>query len=144
MDSKAQIAITAVDQFSGVFKKLEGAASEGGSQLTQLKNIASGVAAAFVTGAFASGVKAAVGGIAALSDASEATGASVEKLSKIRNITQEFGGSFSDIESALPKLIKGLQGFDEETKGAGGALKFLGIAARESYGSLRDSGQRLL
>lgn len=81
-----------------------------------------------------------VKGMAALDDAAEKTGATVESLAKLQVQAKISGQSFEGIESALIKLNKGLVNADDETKGAGRALEFLGIKARDSSGKLRDAG----
>jgi hypothetical protein len=141
MDSKAQVVISAIDRFSQTFNSLKDKAADSGAQLDRLKTLALGAAGVFATGALATGIKNTVTGLAALDDAAQATGASVEQLSKIKNVADDYAQPFAEIEAVLPKMIRGLQGVDEETKGAAGALKVLGIDAREANGSFKDSGK---
>jgi len=82
-----------------------------------------------------------VKGLAALDDAAEKTGATVESLAKLQAQAKISGQAFEGIESALIKLNKGLSGSEDETKGAGKALEFLGIKAKDAQGNLRDSGE---
>ena len=82
-----------------------------------------------------------VKGLAALDDAAEKTGATVESLAKLQAQAKISGQAFEGIESALIKLNKGLSGSEDETKGAGKALEYLGVKAKDAQGNLRDSGE---
>ena len=82
-----------------------------------------------------------VKGLAALDDAAEKTGATVESLAKLQAQAKISGQAFEGIESALIKLNKGLSGSEDETKGAGKALEFLGINAKDAQGKMRDAGE---
>lgn len=77
---------------------------------------------------------------AALKDMSERTGISVEKWSALGAVAKAGGHDVGILEGAVTKLAKGLVNADEETKGAGRALEFLGIKARDSSGKMRDGG----
>ena len=81
-----------------------------------------------------------VKGLAALDDAAEKTGATVESLAKLQAQAVVSGQAFEGIESALIKLNKGLLNADDETKSAGAALERLGIQARGANGELKDAG----
>ena len=76
-------------------------------------------------------------GAAALDDMAERTGATVEALSGLVGVAKLGGHSIETLEGAMLKLTKGLTGADEETKGAGQALSFLGIKARDLEGNLK-------
>lgn len=82
-----------------------------------------------------------VKGLAALDDAAEKTGATVESLAKLQAQAKISGQAFEPLESALIKLNKGLSGSEDETKGAGKALEFLGINAKDAQGKMRDAGE---
>ena len=82
-----------------------------------------------------------VKGLAALDDAAEKTGATVESLAKLQAQAVVSGQAFESIEGALIKLNKGLLNADDETKSAGAALEALGIQARTANGELKDSGE---
>lgn len=96
-----------------------------------LQGLLAGAAAAFagltVVGKFNSFVE----GAAALDDLAEKTGASVEKLSALAGVAKISGVSLDVVEGSLIRLAKGLAGADEESKGAGNALAFLGLKAEE-------------
>lgn len=78
--------------------------------------------------------------LAILDDSAEKTGALVGTLAQLQVQAKISGQSFEGIESALIKLNKGLVNADDETKGAGRALDFLGIKAKDANGKLRDTG----
>ena len=82
-----------------------------------------------------------VKGLSALDDASEKTGATVENLSRLEAQSIISGQAFGALEGALIKLNKGLVDADEETKGAGKALEYLGVAARDANGNLKDAAE---
>lgn len=81
-----------------------------------------------------------VAGAAALDDMAERTGVTVERLSAFAAVAKAGGHSVESMEGAITKLAKGMAGADEETKGAGAALSYLGIKARDANGQLRSSG----
>ena len=81
-----------------------------------------------------------VAGAAALDDMAERTGVTVERLSAFASVAKLGGHSVESMEGAITKLAKGMAGADEETKGAGNALSFLGIKSRDANGNLRNSG----
>lgn len=80
-------------------------------------------------------------GLSALDDAAEKTGATVENLSRLEAQAMISGQSFGALEGALIKLNKGLTNADDETKGAGAALEYLGIKARDANGDLKDAAE---
>ncbi len=111
-----------------------GAITSFAGQLIALETASKVVDAAI--GAFTETVK----GLAALDDAAEKTGATVESLAKLQAQAVVSGQAFEGIEGALIKLNKGLLNADDETKSAGAALERLGIQARTANGELKDSG----
>lgn len=123
------VIITASDQTRQAVESakqgFEGLKSSAGN----LQGILAGAAAAFagltVVGKFNSFVE----GAAALDDLAEKTGASVEKLSALAGVAKISGVSLDVVEGSLIRLAKGLAGADEESKGAGNALAFLGLKA---------------
>ena len=121
--------------------KMDGIA---GTAISSLKGVAAAFAAAF---AFKE-VKDLVGSVAearaALKDLSEVTGTSVENLSRIQGVAKLSGKSMDDVGAAMVKLTKNLAGGDDEATAASDALESLGINARNSDGSLKDSGDLYL
>lgn len=80
-------------------------------------------------------------GAADLDDFSERTGETVENLSKMSQQAFISGTSFDSIMMASDRLSKGLTKVDEETKGVGKALEFLGVNGRDANGHLKNSSQ---
>lgn len=76
--------------------------------------------------------------LAQLDDAAQKTGASIENLSKMQQVSEEFGHDFGQIESMLLKLSKGMATFDSETNMTNRALRTLGVESRDAAGKLRD------
>ncbi len=68
---------------------------------------------------------------AGMDDLAEKTGASVENLSGLYRIATISGTSMGAVETALIRLSKALAGVDEESKGAGHALAYLGLNAAD-------------
>lgn len=78
-----------------------------------------------------------IAGAAALDDISERTGIAVERLSAFSSVLKVGGHDMGYFEGSLLKMTKGLAGTEEETKGAGRALSFLGIQSRDAAGNMR-------
>ena len=132
------IIITAVDRTqAGV------ASAERG--LNSLKTSFSGLQSTIATitglGAVAMFTQWATGSIAAasaLDDLADATGSSVESLSKLANISKVSGASFETIDAAIKKLAVGMAGVDEESSRAGKALAAIGVASKDPAQALAE------
>ncbi len=109
-----------------------------------LKATLAGLAGAFTVDALSQKFGSAVKAMADLDDAAQMTGASVESLSSILNTLAPTGVTLETITGATEKLVKSMQGADEETKGAGAAFAALGISVRDGAGNLRSSDQVLI
>ena len=79
-----------------------------------------------------------INSMAALKTLSEKTGSSVENLSKLGFIAKQSGSDIDSVAAAMNKLSKGMAGADNETKGAGLALSYLGVSAKDAAGNLKD------
>lgn len=94
-----------------------------------------GIAASLGTLASAGAIKAllsdTIAWAAGMDDLAEKTGASVENLSGLYRVATISGTSMGTVETALIRLSKALAGVDEESKGAGHALAYLGLNAAE-------------
>lgn len=130
LDLSKQTAANVTKAFDSVQSSIKGA-------LTGMAAVAS---FSFVKGQF----DAFVSGAAGLKDMAERTGETVEKLSGLVSVAKMGGHSVEGLETAMLKLTKGMAGADEETKGAGHALEFLGIKARDSEGKLKSSGDMVV
>lgn len=156
-NTTATLELNAVDNTTPVIRRVTGA-TDGlrasydklGGSLTQMQGVA--LKATGVLGAL--GVTAAAAGMlkfvadtikatAALDDMAEQTGATVENLSKLREVAKIGGHEFGGITDAIGKMIKGLKGADEEGQAAGKALGFLNVSAKDSNGRFRDSAEIL-
>lgn len=76
---------------------------------------------------------------AALGNLAQATGASVENLSRLQTVAKVGGHDFDGVSAAIGTLIKNLKGADTEGEAAARALESLGVQARQSNGTFRDS-----
>lgn len=82
--------------------------------------------------------------LAALDDAAQKTGSSVENLSRIQQTALAFNQDFGEIDSALSRLARNIAGFGAEADKTNDALSQLGIAARDLNGNLRDPSELLI
>ncbi|VVE51914.1 hypothetical protein PMO31116_04713 [Pandoraea morbifera] len=88
--------------------------------------------------------KSAIDQLAALDDAAQKTGASVENLSKIQQSTMAFSHNFGDVETAISRLAKGMATVDDESNKTNKALAALGISAKDAGGNLRDPSEVMI
>ena len=122
---------------SNVNKAFDSVQSSIKSALTGMAAVASFT---FVKGQF----DAFVSGAAGLRDMSERTGETVEKLSGLVAVAKIGGPFCRRSRNCHAQAHEGHGGADEETKGAGHALEFLGIKARDSEGKLKSSGDMVV
>jgi hypothetical protein len=132
--SSAQAAIrAAAGRMSGAMAPLQSAVSQATAGMQRFSGVIGGLSFA----AAAAGMRQTLGEIAALDDASEKTGASVEELSSMLNTLAPSGVSLDTITMAMGRLTKAMTNADDETKGAGEAFNLLGVETRDAAGNLR-------
>lgn len=102
------------------------------------KGLLLGAAAGMSIDAIKNKIMGVIDTLAHLKEVSEKTGSSVENLSKLNFFAKQTGSDIDSIAAALGKMSKGMAGADNETKGAGLALKYLGISAKDAAGNLKD------
>jgi hypothetical protein len=102
------------------------------------KGLLLGAAAGMSIDAIKNKILGVIDSMANLKTLSEKTGSSVENLSKLAFFGKQSGTDIDAITAALGKMSKGMAGADDETKGAGAALKYLGISAKDASGNLKD------
>lgn len=131
MANDARIVLSAVDNTGAAFrsteaglKRVEGVAASLGLSLGAL-------GAGITLGAVISSLKTAADAMDRLNDAADATGASVESLSKLENVARRNGASIELVEGAVLRMNKALTATDEEGSAAAGVLKALGLSAAE-------------
>lgn len=91
------------------------------------KLLAVGVTAAFAAGGAIVGfVKQVDAGLIAIKDLSEATGASIENISRLENVARNAGGGIDDFSKLLIKFNSALKDA-ERTKELGAAFKAIGL-----------------
>lgn len=88
-------------------------------------------------------IQSTIDSMAHLKEVSEKTGSSVESLSKLSFFAKSTGTDIDAIAGAMAKLSKGMVGADEEGKGAGQAMSFLGLSAKNAAGNLKDPADML-
>jgi hypothetical protein len=89
-------------------------------------------------------VPALVDGVAALQDLEDKTGASAEALARMVTPADVAGVSIDQVAGFMVKLTATLSKATAESKGAGAALKFLGLELDEFRGKAPDEQFRLL
>lgn len=120
-------------------KGLEAQAANAKSAALSLgKGLIIGAAAGMGFDAIRSKILGVIGTMADLKTISEKTGASVENLSILSFLSKQAGSDINGVASALAKMSKGMAGADNETKGAGLALSYLGVSAKDAAGNLKD------
>ena len=97
-----------------------------------------GIGVSLSIGAVISQIKGVADSMAALDDAAEQTGASVESLSSLLNTLQPSGASLEQITDIAGKLTKSMVGAGEETGKAAEAFKAIGVSTRDAEGNLRS------
>jgi hypothetical protein len=139
--SEEKVVLTAVDQFSAVFKTAQRSV-EGMKQ--SLDAVKGGLAAIGVTvgaGAILNMYYDTLKATAALDDMAESTGASVETLSAIQRVAKVAGADFDGLAGQIGKMIKGLKQGGEEGGKSAAAFAFLDIKTKDVNGRFRDTGE---
>lgn len=77
-----------------------------------------------------------------LQDLSEATGSTVESLSKLSNAVKIGGGNFDEIKGALERLSAGMAGAEEGSSKTAEALRFLGVTATDPAQALEEIAKK--
>lgn len=109
-------------------KNVVGAAVQGMTNSVEfLKGVFKGFVGAISAGAFVHWIKGAIDAGEALKDLASQTGATVESLSALKEVGRFTGTSIETIAQAMNKLGKTLAVSNEESKGAGDAIKALGL-----------------
>ena len=129
-----QIILSAKDETKAAFDSINAALTKMSGTGINLQDSFKGAALA-LTGLAGVGslavlkgkVDDAINSMGGLKDASEATGASVEKLSGLKAVAKLGDRDFEAIQGAIVKLNKALHGTDDESKGAGKALAAMGL-----------------
>lgn len=130
---------TSSDQAQKALKGLESQAANVKSAALSLgKGLIIGAAAGMSIDAITGKILNVISSMANLKTMSEKTGSSVENLSKLAFISKQAGSDIDGVAGALAKMSKGMAGADNETKGAGLALSYLGIKAKDAAGNLKD------
>jgi hypothetical protein len=102
------------------------------------KNALAGLASVFSVDMIVNWAKDTIAAASALDDLADATGSSVEELSKLANIATVSGVQFSTIDAAIKKLAVGMAGIEDETGKAGKALSLLGIQTKDPALALQE------
>lgn len=82
--------------------------------------------------------KAIIEEAASLNDLSDATGSSVESLSRLSNQAKISGTDFGTLQSLVLKLSAGMAGVDDESSKVGAAFKALGVTATDPVEALQQ------
>jgi len=82
--------------------------------------------------------KAIIEEASSLNDLSDATGSSVESLSRLSNQSKIAGTDFGTLQSLVLKLSAGMAGVDDESSKVGAAFKALGVTATDPVEALQQ------
>lgn len=96
-----------------------------------VRSTLAGLGVATTIGGMVAAFKTAADALDRLNDAADATGASIESLSKLENVARRNGAGIELVEGAVLRMNKALNASDEEGKGAAAVLKALGLNAEE-------------
>lgn len=78
-----------------------------------------------------------------LQDLSEATGSTVESLSRLQNIAKINGDQFETFKGAMERLAAGMAGAEEGSSKTAEALRFLGVTATDPARALEEIAKKL-
>lgn len=129
--NKAQIELTAVDKTRVAIQSAQRGLDGLNKSADTISRSLAGLGGVISIGAFVSFARGAVSAAAALDDMAEATGATVEGLSKLTTIARIGGTDIGQVETALIRLNKALFAQDEESSDAARALQAIGLAAAD-------------
>lgn len=87
--------------------------------------------------------KAIINEAASLNDLADATGSSVESLSRLNNQARIAGTDLGTLQGALLKLSQGMAGADEESTKTKDALRILGITTKDPVEALQQAAVKL-
>ena len=137
-----QIVITAVDRTQAAVASASSGLKSLGAAASSLQTIVGTLGGLAVTSMFAGWAKNTIAAASALDDLADATGSSVENLSRLSNIARVSGADFGTIDAAIKKLAVGMAGVDEESTRAGKALAAIGVSAKDPAQALTEIAQK--
>lgn len=125
------------DSLDKIAKQGEQAAGRVGTAFDGLKTTLAGIglasAGAFVFG----GLRTTIDELDSFNDAADKSGSSIEALSGLLNTLKPYGATLEEIADLSGKVIRAMQGADEETSAAARAFDALGVKTRDAAGNLR-------
>lgn len=139
--SEEKVVLTAIDQFSAVFKSAQRSVDGMKQSVDAVKNALGALGVTVGAGALVQIHYDALKVTAALDDMAEATGASVETLSAIQRVAKVGGQDFEGLTGQIGKMIKGLKQGGEEGGKSAAAFAFLDIKTKDVNGRFRDTGE---
>lgn len=113
---------------AGVNKELGGLQSGALRVADALRGVGAALVAGLSVGAISAWTRATVNALDAFNDVADATGASIESLSRLEAVALRTGGSFDTVAGALVKLNQQLAAAKPDNE-AGIALKIIGLEA---------------
>lgn len=137
--SEEKVVLSAVDQFTAVFKQAKQSVDQLKQALEFAKDTLAGIGVTVGAGAFVEMYHQTLQATAALNDMSQQAGASVEGLSAIQRVAKIGGQDFSGFVNQLGLMVKGLKQQGEEGTKAGAAFAYLGIQTKDANGRFRDT-----
>lgn len=136
----------ALDQakFTSDIGRVVGQVENAGKRMqTAFRAVAGALLPAFTIGAVVGWTREMVRAAEELQDLSEATGSSVEELSRLSNIAKVSGEDFGTFKTAIERLAAGMAGAEEGSSKTADALKFLGVTAKDPALALTEIAGKL-
>lgn len=87
--------------------------------------------------------KAIISEASALNDLADATGSSVESLSRLNNQAKIAGADFATLQNAVLKLSQGMGGIDDDSNKVQQTLKLLGVTTKDPVEALQQVAVKL-
>ena len=141
--TEERLELTAVDRASSVIRGVGKSFTDLRTGIDATRSSLVSIGATLGVAAMAKFTTDVIRAAAALDDMSEATGSSVENLSRMQVVARIGGHDFAGLSTAMGNMVRGLKGANEEGQNAGRALAFLGVSAKDSSGQFRDTGELL-
>jgi hypothetical protein len=140
-----RIAAAETEKLAQAARGVAPAMAESTTQMTKAVAIGSelGRMAGDVARQFANWLGQTITGTAQLKDLSDATGSSVEDLSRLVNVAKISGVSLGELQIATQRLSVNLAGTDDESKKATRALQALGVTTKDPAQAMEQLAQRL-
>lgn len=129
--SGAQAVVTDLKRVADTMVRIDGSAAIASKGLEALTGGLRGLGGLVIGAGITNSISKITDGLAALKDASDATGASIDKLAGLEAISRKAGGNFDTVTTAIIKLNQQLNQSDGADSKSVVALKAIGLDVEE-------------